>query len=268
MTTREFVRLKHAFPDRKGTEINIPGPDGGITLIDSGAKVLATGFTLRLGASKRVQPDKSRAPFDEINIHVTKATAEGTREKYLVTQPFERLINSFPEVIREVVGSEADFQIDDPYHKLLLLVLALSSDRPDLASVVATPSWSAPNGWYYRGKPVCSVPVEINREFRDPESNADLYVLRAPRLTGEGWEYSKPVTWNELLSGVYKFTDGRSINVADPTQAFLAITARWDGLSHSDKLKQERDEYTQSDRDAKALQNRAFGFRDWDALSR
>jgi hypothetical protein len=249
MTTREFVQLKHGYADRKGTEINVPGPNGGITLLDLDGKTLAKGFTLRLGATKTVQPDPSKAPFTEINIHVQKATAEGKRERYIVTQPFERLINNFPDVVKEAVGPDAEFQSDDPYHKLLLLVLALSSDRPDLAPVVTTDSWMEPDGWYVRGKKVSSAPVEVNREFKDPESNAVRYVLRAPRLTGEGWEYSKPITWEEFLAGHYGFSDGRSLNVVDPTQAFMAISERWDGLSHSDRLRQEREEETQPERD-------------------
>jgi hypothetical protein len=192
MTTREFVQLKHNFPDRKGTEINVPGPNGGITLLDSDGKTLAKGFTLRLGATKTVQPDPAKAPFVEINIHVQKATADGKRERYIVTQPFDRVINNLSEVIKEAVGPDAEFQSDDPYHRLVLLVLALSSNRPDLALVVTNDSWMESDGWYVRGKKVSSVPVEINREFRDPESNDVRYVLRAPRLTGDGWEYGDP----------------------------------------------------------------------------
>jgi hypothetical protein len=266
MTIREFVQLKHGYPDRKGTEINIPGPTGGITLIDSDAKVLAKGFTLRLGASKLVQPDKSKAPFAEINIHVTKATAEGARDSYVVTQPFEKVINSFADVVREAVGPASDFQSDDSYHKLLLLVLALSSDRPDLAPVVTTESWMEADGWYFLGKKVASAPVEINREYKHPESNETMYVLRKPRQTG-GWEYSKPITHNELLAGTHRFNDGRSVTVSDPTLAFMSIKARWDGVSDSDRLKQEREEYTQPQRDRQALQARGFGFRDWEALN-
>jgi hypothetical protein len=125
-----------------------------------------------------------------------------------------------------------------------------------------------PDGWYMRGKKVLSTPIEVNREIKDPESNAVLYILRAPRLNGEGWEYSKPVTWNQLVSGEYRFSDGRSINVIDPTLAFMAISDRWNGLSQSDRHKQEREQWEQPAKDQQALRRRAFGFRDWEALSR
>jgi hypothetical protein len=48
----------------------------------------------------------------------------------------------------------------------------------------------------------------------------------------------------------------------------MAIQERWEGVSHSDRLRQEREEETQPERDLQTRRRTAFGFRDWEDLSR
>lgn len=102
--------------------------------------------------------------------------------------------------------------------------------------------------------------VEINREMKDPETNEVLYRLRTPRLTGEGWEYCT-VTWNELLSGTYRFNDGRNMSVADPTQAFMAITDRWNSLPEGQRNAQMLEEKHQPEKDLQARKDAMFNLR-------
>jgi hypothetical protein len=267
--------------DKKGMIASIPGEPVGMQ--DANARPLTHGFHLKVTGVRSVQPDPSKMSYKEASVLVVKSARDHSLEKCTIKVPLKRLCHDFPAVLREDIGATPvrnldaalkanresvgiSFEEDDKYDSLLTLVFAASvGDAAQCAPTYTTASWLEPDGWYVRGKKVLSTPVEVSRELRDPESNAVLYVLRAPRLTGEGWEYSKPITWAEFLAGSYKFSDGRSINVIDSTQAFMAMTERWDGLSHSDKLKQEREQWEQPQKDIETIRRRAFGFRDWES---
>jgi hypothetical protein len=260
----QHLRARVKMNYRKGFVKKVPGEM--IEMQDPNGKTIASGFALKVLTVRDVQPDLSKAQYAEAAVLVEKGTGDKLKS-FKIQVPVSELCTNLKGVITAGVGADAVFLEDDPYDALLQVILA-HSVRPDTAPTYTTPSWMEPDGWYVRGKKVLSTPVEINRETRDPESNGALYILRAPRLNGEGWEYSKPVTWNQLVSGDYKFSDGRSITPIDPTLAFMAISERWDGLTPNQKDSQRLEERDQPAKDKERARNRAFGFRDWDALSR
>ena len=260
MALPQHIAIRHNFPDLKGRIMDIPGVQGGITMLDPNGNVLAKGFSLKLTGSKMTQPDPSKAPFEVATIKVTKATADGGRTSYTVTQPVQRIFESFPEVVREAVGEDAEFDAKEPYDKLLLLTLASSSkDTEHLAPTVNAPQWidEATGYWMDHGKMVCSRPVEICREIKLEEEGRTLYRLRVPRPKQPGFYDYTTCSWDELLSGTYHFAE-QGINLHSAVKTGMAMLGRYAGTDTSGRLRMEHDEYTQPEREAKAARENTF----------
>jgi len=262
MALPQHIAIRHGFPDLKGRIMDIPGIQGGITMLDPNGNVLAKGFSLKIVGSKTIQPDPSKAPFEVATIKVTKATADGGRTSYTVTQPVQRIFESFPEVVREAVGEDAEFDSKEPYDKLLLLTLASSSkDTEHLAPTVNASQWidEATGYWMDHGKMVCSRPVEICREIKTPEGET-VYRLRVPRPNQPGFHDYTTCSWDELNSGTFHFSE-QGINIHSAVKTAMAMLGRYESLNTSGRLKQEHEEYTQPEREAKAaLDNTFWGF--------
>lgn len=265
MSWPEWLKIRVNMTDRKGYVSNIAGEPVGIQ--DQNGRALTSGFSMLVKGVRNVQPDPSRAQYPEAEVLVLKSTgSDHKRESYTIRVPVSRLVEDLPGVIREGVGTDAQYETKDSTGKLLTVILA-ASVHPETAPTYTTESWMESDGWYFKGVKVGSA-VEISRLVNDPESNATLYVLRAPRLSGQGWAFSKPITWDQIQSGDYGFTDGRSISVSKPTITFMAMDSKWNSLTEGQRNSQMLEERNQPAADRKRMTDRAFGFRDWDALSR
>jgi len=259
MALSQHIAIRHNIPDLKGRILDIPG--GELKMLDRNGKVLANGFSLKLTGSQMVQPDPTKAPYEVATIKVIKATAEGGRATYNVTQPVTRIMEQFFDVLRDAVGADADFDATEKYDKLLLLTLAASSkDTAHLAPTHNTAQWTEPSGgWMDTGKLVCSAEVEVCREITTA-SGEKTYRLRVPSLERPGFfEYSS-CTLDELNAGDYKFSE-RRISVPHAIKSAHAILGRWSSLSEGQRVTQEHEEYTQPDREAKQKRDQQFSVR-------
>ena len=271
----KHIHVRVNMNDKKGMIANIPGEPVGMQ--DVNARKLTHGFHLKVTGVRNVQPDPSKVSYKEASVLVVKSTRDYSREQCTIKVPLKRLCYELPSVLREDIGATPvcnldaalkanresvgiSFEEDDKYGGLLNLIFAASvGDADKCAPTYTTESWVEGDSWYTRGKRVGPA-VEINREMKDPKTGEVLYRLRAPRLTGDGWEYCT-ATWNELLSGTYRFNDGRNMSVTDPTQAFLAITDRWNSLNDGQRNAQMLEEKHQPEKDLQAERNATFGFR-------
>src|ERR1035437_997534 len=263
MSWSKNVSVRVNMPYLKGRIKDIPGEQ--IEMQDEHGNALCSGFHMKITGIKNVQPDPTKAQYAEASVLVVKSTDNGKRESYTIRVPVSRLCEDLPSVIRSGVGPDARFEDNDPLDKLLLVICAASVD-PQNAPTYTTPSYIEGDSWYWNGKRVGPA-AEISRLVNDPESNATLYVLRAKRLTGEGWAFSKPITWDQLQKGDYCFTDGRNTSVSHPTLNYVAMESKWSSLTEGQRNSQMLEERNQPAADKQRAMDRAFGFRG-DAHSR
>src|ERR1017187_1016100 len=263
MSLPQHVTVRHQMPYLKGRIVDVPGVQGGLWMLDPQGEVLTSGFSLKITGIKMTQPDPAAAPFEVATVQVTKATAEGGRQTYTVLQPVKRLLEQFPEVIREGVGEDATFDCKDISDSLLFLTLAASSkDTQHLAPTFNTLQWTEERGWMDTGKLVCSAPIEICREITNPESGEVLYRLRIERPNQPGFHDYCTCSREEVLNGNFHFPD-RMISCHSAIRTSMAMFDRWGSLSEGDKVNHARAEYTQPDREAKAKRDSQFGFSTW-----
>jgi hypothetical protein len=258
MALSQHIAIRHNIPSLKGRILDIPG--GELKMLDPNGKVLANGFSLKLTGSQMIQPDPTKAPYEVATIKVTKATAEGGRATYNVTQPVTRVLEQFFDVLRDAVGADADFDATEKYDALLLLTLAASSkDTQHLAPTHNTAQWTEDRGWMDHGTLVCSAPVEVCREI-STASGEKTYRLRVPSLDRPGFFDYSSCTLDELNAGDYKFSE-RRVSVPHAIKSAHAILERWSSLTEGQKVTQEHDEYTEPSRRAQEQRNRQFSVR-------
>jgi hypothetical protein len=252
------IVVRHEREEIKGRILDVPGPDGGIWIYDpQKGDVLAKGFKLKVLSSKKTQLNEAAAPVEKVTVEVTRVTAGGGRESYNIVVPVQRILEDFPAVIREGVGSDAEFDDKEPFDKLLLVTLAASDKTKEhLAPTYNTPQWTEANGWFYEGKMVCHAPVEIARELKDPETGATLYRLRVPRADGTGFNYTT-VSWEELHAGRYIFPSGL-VNIRNAPKTAIGMLNRWTSLNEGQRAAQIKEEETQPERDAQARRAEEF----------
>lgn len=260
MSWPEWLKIRVNMTDKKGYVSNIAGEP--VSIQDQNGRDLTSGFSMLVKSVRIVQPDTSRAMYPEAEVLVLKSTgSDHKRESYTIRVPVSRLCEDLPGVIREGVGADAQYETNDPTGSKLLTVILASSIHPETAKTYTTPYFVEGDSWFVRGKRVGPA-VEISRLVNDPVSNATLYVLRAPRLTGEGWEFSKSITWNQLQNGDYCFTDGRNTSVSNPTLNYVAMESKWSLLTEGQRNAQMLEEKHQPEKDRQIQQERAWNFRD------
>src|ERR1039457_6735809 len=106
MALPQHIVVRHQLQTLKGRILDVPGVAGGIWQYDPEGKLLAKGFSLKIIGLKMSQPNEGAAPMEVATVQVTRATAEGARQTYKITQPVKRLMENFADVIREGVGDD------------------------------------------------------------------------------------------------------------------------------------------------------------------
>ncbi|MBS1853936.1 MAG: hypothetical protein JST11_01110 [Acidobacteria bacterium] len=258
----------------KGRILDIP--KSGITVTDDQGKVLARNFKFTLTGTRMAQPDPSRAAFNTAQLKVVKATNAGGRETWNVTVPMKRLIENTSDVVREIVGEDADFEQTDSYSKLLIAMLAASRPETELNCPTYSETQFSENGrWFYAndaevGRQAVSIAAnaetEIVREIKNEETGEVSYRLRVPRgADGSGYDFCT-VSQQELLSGQFHFP-GRAVSVHSAVKLAMCMGERFGSLNAADKLKLAQDEMRQYVQENQQKQVAAWGFREWN-LSR
>lgn len=257
----------------KARILDIPG--AGITVTDDQGKVLARNFKFTLTGTRMAQPDPSRAAFNTAQLKVVRATSTGGRDTWNVTVPMRRLIENTSDVIREIVGEDAEFDQTDTYSKLLIGLLAASNpDTEHNAPTYQTTQFAENGRWFYasdgevgtQGVAIAAnAEVQIVRLIKNEETGETSYRLRVPRVDGSGYEFCT-ASWLELQAGQFTFP-GRAVSVHNAAKLAICMTDRFAGLSTADKLGLAQDELRQHVQESQQKQVAAWGFREWN-LSR
>lgn len=192
MRPLEFITARLKVDTLNGRILDIPG--SGITITDDQGRVLARNFKFTLTGTRMAQPDPSRAAFNTAQLKVVKATNTGGRETWNVTVPMRRLIENTSDVIREIVGEDAEFDQTEPYSKLLIAMLKASKPETEHNCPTYHEMQFSENGrWFYAsdaevGRQAVSIAanaeVEIVRLIKNEETGETSYRLRVPRTDG------------------------------------------------------------------------------------
>ncbi len=197
----------------KGRILNIPA--AGITITDEHGKVLAKHFIAKLTGTRMVQTDPSKAPVKMATLKITKADDRGSRQSYNIERPMQDVIENLPDVLLQGVGDDCQFERNDPYSKLLIVLLSAGDpDTEQNAKTYNTTQFVERGCWFYAsdaevGKQAvtlaASAEVEVVREIRDEKTNEISYRCRVPREDGSGHEFCT-VSKEQLQAGQFSFS--------------------------------------------------------------
>ncbi|MEI9972316.1 MAG: hypothetical protein WDO73_09850 [Ignavibacteriota bacterium] len=259
MQSLEYIKTRATMPGLKGRIIDYK--DGDIITTDEKGTVIARGFTVKLTGTSTVQPCPDQAPVKMATLKVTRATPNGERETYNILRPMRDLFENLPDVLLKGVGEDVQFEKNDPYAKLLLVILSSSTPgTAEYAPTYNTSHFADGGNWYYAsdaevGKQgvalVANAEIEIVREIKNEETGESAFRLRCPRVDGSGFDFCT-VPYSDFQMGQGISFPARAVSIHNSAKLGLCLGARFAATTAADRLELERTEREQPQRDAQA----------------
>jgi hypothetical protein len=266
MQSLEYIKTRATIPGLKGRIIDLKN-GGGITITDDKGTVLARGFKLKLTGTKSVQPSPDQAPVAMATFKVTRANPNGERETYNITRPMRDVIENLPDVLLKGIGPDVQFERNDPYDKLLLVILSASTPgTEEYAPEYDTATFVEGGKWYYAGDAevgkqavalAANAEIEVVREVKNEETGESALRLRCPRADGTGFDFCT-VSVADFQMGQNISFPGRAVSIHNSAKLALCMSGRFESLTEAAKLDLVRSEREQPQRDAQARLEEQF----------